>query len=228
MTVPVVILSLILVGFLLFRRNKKRRGDEEYKKQLQKNLSEAQLDHEKPELEGGPHDASVAGPVRARGELHSKFAQTGSEAVGPDLLTATQSSVSELEAETSPYELGLGSLRDRERQALIRRSEQTEFGPVSSSKIITSPSQRSKTAATAANEAEQYDADLIAEADDLVQELGLITSRKRRLEKSALTTNTKPEDVEGSKGEDYRELLRREERLRRRMEEIAEERSGTG
>ena len=223
-TVPVVILSLLFIGFLLFRRNKRRRHDERHKAQSQTHLAEPQDHHEKPELQGGPYDASIAGPVQPKSELHSKSAQTRSEGIYP----AVQPSSSELSGEPSAYELGLGSLRDREKKALLQRSEYSEPGSQPSSTVVASSSQRSKTAATATNEAEQYDADLIAEADDLVQELGLITSRKRRLEKSALTTNTKPEDVEGSKGEDYRELLRREERLRRRMEEIAEERSGTG
>ena len=48
------------------------------------------------------------------------------------------------------------------------------------------------------------------EADLLVQELGLINMRKKALSGAAAAQGLKPEDVPGTRGEDYRELVERE------------------
>lgn len=61
---------------------------------------------------------------------------------------------------------------------------------------------------------------MASEADFLVQELGLITMRKKALAQAAAAGDSKPEDVPGSRGEDYRELVEREMKLRKRIEDM--------
>ena len=65
--------------------------------------------------------------------------------------------------------------------------------------------------------------DVVAsEADFLVQELGLISMRKKTLKRAATAEGTEPEDAPGMRGEDYRELVERETKLRRRIEGMDE------
>jgi hypothetical protein len=63
-------------------------------------------------------------------------------------------------------------------------------------------------------------AELTEEADTLVSELGVITKRKKALTTAASAAGVPAEDVEGRKGEEYKELLQREEKVRRRLEEV--------
>ena len=70
--------------------------------------------------------------------------------------------------------------------------------------------------------------ELTEETDTLVSELGVISKRKKTLLAAAEAANIKPEDVDGRKGEEYRELLRREERVRNRMAEVHHALGGVG
>ena len=58
------------------------------------------------------------------------------------------------------------------------------------------------------------------EADFAVQELGLISMRKRKLAEQATAAGKSPEEMDGRPGEQYRELVEREVKLRKLLEEI--------
>ncbi|KAJ5312195.1 hypothetical protein PENANT_c011G04009 [Penicillium antarcticum] len=62
--------------------------------------------------------------------------------------------------------------------------------------------------------------ELAEEADIAVQELGFINLRKRALAVQAEALKRSPESMAGRKGEEYRELLQREEKITARLEDI--------
>jgi hypothetical protein len=69
------------------------------------------------------------------------------------------------------------------------------------------------------------DSELAEEADVVVQELGLISVRKRALTSQAQAVGRSPAEMESRKGEEWRELLAREERVRGRLDEIERQRN---
>ena len=198
--VPVIVLVLLAVALFFYRKQKKTRHTVR--------APSPDVDHEKPELPGSRYDPNIAGPFYPKSELSSK------SATAKKTTLVNGSTLPELDSEASDYELGLGSLNEQERKALANRSTVQEHS--SRPDTIAAASQSPAPAA--------IDEDLIPEADLLVQELGLIQARKKVLEKSAATSKSKPEDVEGTKGEDYRDLVNREVRVRKRIEEIGKER----
>ena len=70
--------------------------------------------------------------------------------------------------------------------------------------------------------------ELTEEVDTLVSELGVISKRKKFLQAAAEAAKMKPEDVDGRKGEEYRELVLREGRVRTRMAEVHHALGGVG
>ena len=204
--VPVAILGLVAVAFFFFRKRKRTRRSQP--------PASPEINFEKPELTGSRYDPAIAGPVHPKSELPSKSAKPHPKVATKDDTLDTGSALPELDGEPSAYELGLGSLNEQERKALANRSTVQEHS--SRPDTIAAASQPPASAA--------IDEDLIAEADLLVQELGLIQARKKALQKSAAASKSKPEDVQGIKGEDYRDLIGREVRVRKRIEEIGKER----
>ena len=71
------------------------------------------------------------------------------------------------------------------------------------------------------------EAALAQEADAAIQELGLLATRKRTLIAQANAVGRRPEDVQGRKGEEYRELVVWEQNVTRRLDDIEAERRGT-
>jgi len=69
------------------------------------------------------------------------------------------------------------------------------------------------------------DLELAEEADVVVQELGLISVRKRALTSQAQAVGRSPAEMESRKGEEWRELLAREERVKARLDEIERQRN---
>jgi hypothetical protein len=66
--------------------------------------------------------------------------------------------------------------------------------------------------------------ELTEEADTLVSELSVIAKRKKALQNLAAADGVEPKDVEGRKGDEYRDLLSREEKVRERLDEVDIER----
>lgn len=75
-------------------------------------------------------------------------------------------------------------------------------------------------ATLSASEANGQADSLAREADLLVQELGLIQTRKKALVGIASVQGVRPGQLSGSREDDYRDLLAREARIRTRLEEI--------
>lgn len=68
--------------------------------------------------------------------------------------------------------------------------------------------------------------ELAEEADVIVQELGLVNLSKKALTTQASAIGKRPDDVEGRKREEFKELLEREVKLKGRLEEIERQRQG--
>ncbi len=164
----------------------------------------------KPELIGGPYDPTIAGPVRRKPELHAKSRQI-SELAQDDSheLPVTKGNATSTEL--------LGAPTD------ATRDEALAVRPISkiSRKPVPVPAQRSTAGLRASKpqKTENHD-ELTEEYDTLVSEMGIISKRKKALTAAAATAGVEPEDLRGRRGEDYSELMRREEKLRGRMTEL--------
>jgi hypothetical protein len=160
----------------------------------------------KPELHGGPFDPKIAGPVKKKAELGQGTTswhipnrpELGSEPsphVCSHELQADDTNLSDLESHQAVATKKKVSRRSSRRQNPIPHSEA----------YITGSSEA---------------AEDVEELDLLVSELGILTKRKKALVASAEALGVKPEEVGGRKGDDYRELDSREQRLRARLDEL--------
>jgi hypothetical protein len=201
---------------------------------------------EKPEMYAGPVDQAIAGPVRPKQELQTqgtivRKAVPPSTTLAKNLPETYSTSIAELEEHEKPsatyypvasQELGTGyasfePLRSLEEPAQgssnntrttdtsgstnrLLRGQNTLSAPLGIPSISATKTNQSPVDAALASE----------EADFAVQELGLISMRKRKLAEQAAAAGKSPEDMDGRPGEQYRELVEREVKLRKLLEEI--------
>lgn len=214
----IVIIVLSGAGFIFLRRRKIARATA--------HSSPTDVNHEKPELTGSRYDPNIAGPVKPKPELSAPSAKARSELKNDgDLAPVAASARHELYGESAGNQLGDETSNKQTRKDNDRHVAQGQQ-PM---RPLDGPPVASQAASSSTEVAEgnggQYDEDLVAEADLLVQELGLIQARKKVLEKkSAAARASKPEDGGETENEDYKELVSREVKLRKRMEEIEKER----
>ena len=197
--VPLIVSLATVVAVYHLRRRRKRRA------QQRRHVDTPFPQERKPELDAGPIDPTIAGPVRAKPELSTN---TGTSLL-PELYGATIA-----EADTNDRTTRKG-ISKRERIATTRSISSRD----SSERPLIPVESHAGTTTTL-----QTDAELIEEADVAVQELGLLAMRKKTLITQAKTLGKRPEQVEGRRGEEYRELVQREEKVRNRLDEIEAER----
>ena len=182
-------------------------------------------EQEKAELTGGPYDPKIAGPVKCKPELETtttNASTTGiSELAAPRPINANSHELStddltavmshELSSNKTPTPAGSSS-GSGSAGVLSRKIPQQQPGNTKFSRLGRSggPVQQPM----------QSDDELTDEADTLVSELGVISKRKKALVAAAGTAGVKPKEAEGRRGEEYRELVQREERVRKRMAEV--------
>jgi hypothetical protein len=195
--VAVLATITIVLVFLCLRRRRNKPQPEA--KVASEKLGKAQT-FGKAELTGGAVDKEIAGPVREKPEM-----------------TAVESRSSYL---TLPELSSMGT----ERTELTSRVSASKGIPAT--RLASAATVQKKPAPETSHDtkARRELQELVSEVDTLVSDLGVITKRKRALQESADASGVRPEDVEGRKGDEYRELLGREQRVRVRMEEVDGER----
>ena len=185
----------------------------------------------------GPVDQTIAGTVKRKHELPTR---SSTLATGKHVHEAHGTPRSELNAQSSRkagsqqwsnclppevdsthlQELGVNSLQ----QGIAPATEAHVTTTSDTSTVVGSSTSNEKPAAIM--ESSPFDdTELEEDADAAVQELGLISVRRRALVNSAKNAGVAPEAVSGRKGEEYRELLERESKVRARLEEIEKLRS---
>ena len=192
---------------------------------------------DKPEMYAGPIDYTKGAPVKPKSELPAK--STISRKPVPEAHGTPRSELNAQSSSNAPWthtvggymppelhsthlqEAGTGTLRNGMPASGARTGNQTSdattvVGSATSGEDIIAPVESPSF----------NDAELAEDADAAVQELGLISVRKRALINSAKTAGVGPEAVQGRKGEEYRELIEREVRVRARLDEIEKLRSG--
>ena len=127
---------------------------------------------------------------------------------------------------TSISEAGTGTMR-RELAGTPSPAHDHGHGASEASSTVGTNTSTSRPKSTVSSRPDPFpfdESELAEDADVAVQELGLISVRKRTLVSQANAAGVKPEDVQGRKGEEYRELMVREQRVRARLDEIERQR----
>ena len=201
-----------LVAFLVWRR----------KKPMKISSETTNGSSEKPELQGSQYHAAIAGPVEQKPELPTNANRHEASSRAQPALTHAELPDQSLSSGRTPATT-LGALGSFElgQSASGRSRTDTDTGsdsrPLISGASHQRPSGPTHTTLQGGTSADHpYD----NEADLLVQELGLISMRKKALSSAANSQGLKPEEVSGTRGDDYRELLERESKLRARIEEM--------
>jgi hypothetical protein len=243
--VGVVLIALILAVFLIRRRRRRRRklrqnnesqpydGQEE----VQEGQGHPETYYKKPELEAEPViDPTIRGPVKSKFELRSQGTVKGKTVGNPGAIDAveapntnrpwSQERRGSIPTELHPNpisEAGTGTLTEPEMKQLKQQAGASKTS-TSTSTVVASSSDQSFLQPFQTISAEV--SELAEEADMIVQELGLVNLRKKALTTQASAMGQRPEDVEGRKGEEFKELLERDARLKGRLDEIERERLG--
>ncbi|KIX94220.1 uncharacterized protein Z520_09930 [Fonsecaea multimorphosa CBS 102226] len=243
--VPVgVILIAVVLGIFLIRRRRGVRSKERQKQASQRDDGHAEevqegpehleTYHRKPELEAEPViDPTIRGPVKRKFELRSQGTmetRAMDDSRAPDMVEIpdTNTPWSHEPRDHMPQELPpnqtseimTGSLTEQRMKQLKQQAMDSNTS-TSTSTAVPSSSDRLLNQNLSTEESE-----LAEEADLIVQELGLLSLRRRALMTQASAVGKVPADVEGRKGEEYRELVEREARLKRRLDEIEHQRQG--
>lgn len=209
--IVVGVLALILViAAVSFVRRRKRK-----QRAAAANQSPDLVNHEKPELYAGPADPTIAGPVKPKAELltrtnnsHELHGQTSSNAPW------AHSSAGYLPPELNSsqiYEANGGHLKP------LAEGVNRSTDPTSSTSATTT---QGSSTAPLVQESIFDDSELVEEADVAVQELGLVSVRKRALTSQAQAAGSTPTEMGGRKAEEWQELLQREKRIKARLAEI--------
>jgi hypothetical protein len=196
--VAVLATITIVLVFLCLRR---RRNKPQSKAELASEEPIKAQTFGKAELTGGAFDKESAGPVREKPEM-----------------TVVESRSTYL---TLPELSSMGTERT-ELTSRVSMSKDRSAAPLASAATVQKRSAPETTHKDTNTRRELQE--LVSEVDTLVSDLGVITKRKRALQESAEASGMRPEDVQGRKGDEYRELLGREQRVRARMEEVDGER----
>jgi hypothetical protein len=196
------IAAVVLLFFYLRRRTRQQLADDAATENPDDSRKGELRDGEKPELDAGAVIPTASGPVYAKPEL-------------PGL----SHRVLELESSPAPYELSLtpyelnsaASNQTRDSPTARQGGQAQQCSPA----LLTTPTTREQPTYSGPDHAEQ-----VEEADLAVQELGIITVRKRRLANQAEAVGTLPAEVQGARGEEWVALTTREESIRRRLDEL--------
>lgn len=208
----VVPLVAIIAAVLLFIYLRRRSRAKKYASTSDPNQAGTHATSDKPELTGSVYDPAIAGLVKPKSELSTSFGgSTTPSRVHTTILP------SELAHNSAIPELGIAALPDSGGGAGAASTtvSDSKSGAGALASVSGSLAKR-PTSAVVDGEAES----LAEEADLLVQELGLIQMRKKALIGFAKGKGLQPEDLPGMRGEDYRDLLVREARIRDRIGEI--------
>ena len=208
--VPVGVLGIAVVLYLIWRRRGRTST-------ISPSHPTTGADWEKPELQDDSYDPAIAGPVRKKPELEAK-----------------SSHISELPHHSSDHIDSHEIAADvpiSSRQSGSSATQVVSTSRVPSSRMVSRPAgnpvQGTSTTASATrrqavvepSKAENQD-ELTEEYDTLISEIGVISKRKKALNGPAMTAGVRPEDLQGRKGAEYRQLTQREEGVRARMEEV--------
>lgn len=241
--IPLVVIVLAIVAVVFFRRRRKaQRLAKSTSKPTKPDLSG------KPELSGSAYDPTIAGPVKPKPELaidehtrHEADTKFHPAATHPELphpsFTSANSPWIHSDDGYRPAGPG-GPAHELEHPSLgggggnggeaAGGGGPGEAATISSDTTDVPPSGGVTGASDVIHQQHHHAHDdeiLASEADLLVQELGLISMRKKALVSAANTQGIRPEEAPGTRGEDYRELVQREVRLRGRIAEMDQRRS---
>ncbi|KIX02679.1 uncharacterized protein Z518_08621 [Rhinocladiella mackenziei CBS 650.93] len=237
-----LVIALIAL-FLLYRWRKNKRQEA--------STSTSNATHEKAEMYAGPVDERIKGKSRPKHELPSTRTMSGKPTPhqldnGHPTREASSHELSGQVSSNAPWshnpdgymppelnsseivEVGTASIRKDGYHPIDHLFDSSQRDTTTSSPGTTAVAseQRNRDIPANASPADDDDAEELAEeADVAVQELGLISVRKRALTSQAAAIGQKPEEVEGRKGEEFRELIQREERVRARLERIDRQRT---
>ena len=206
-----VIAIAAILAFVLLRRRKARRAT----RMPQQSTSEH---FEKPELGAGEVGPGVQGPLISKAELQSSPAADTPwfHAQGGYLPPELHS--------TMIAEASTGTWPPQADSRMVSINQDSSTQPPQSSRPVAWSPPPSYTARPQNQQVTAAPAALAEEADILVQELGLINMRKKALKTEATSLGVQPEERKGRKGEEWRELLVREQGSKQRLEEIEAER----
>ena len=209
MAIPLVIALTALVAVCYFSRRREQRAQHNSNRNKPYPLDKiTSFPHErKPELYTGLVDLTIAGPVRKKPELSTER----STPLPPELHNTV---IAEVDTNNKT-----GKRRNTKRKPVATISTTNSQGGLEPPLVDPHAKSATRTSTT-----QSTDAELIEEADAAVQELGLLAMRKKTLITQANVSNQRPEEVEGRKGEEYRELVQREEKVRKRLEDIEADR----
>ncbi len=203
--IPLVVIVAALVGiYCVVQRRRRRAGQNQ-------EIDTSFPPETKPELYAGPADTSIAGPVRKKSELPTSYVAS----LPPELHDTTIA-----EADPNAW---TPENKNRKRKPVAAASTASSHGG-SERPLIPMNSDAGTLLQTTTTQSTE--AELIEEADAAVQELGLLVMRKKTLVTQANALGRRPEELEGRKGEEYRELVLREEKVRKRLDDIEAERKG--
>lgn len=224
--IPLGVILLAVLAIIIFRRRRARQASNT-------KSTKPTLSGEKPELHGSAYDPTIAGLVKPKPELaidehtrHEADSRIHPSATHPELPHPSFASANAPWAHSQegylPAELAqnpkeshrllVGGGGGGAGQAATISSDTTEIPPSGS---VTGALQDLPHMSH-----NNHDDITASEADFLVQELGLISMRKKALINAATSQGIRPEDAAGTRGEDYRELVERETRLRARIADM--------
>lgn len=243
MPVGVILIAVILAVFLIRRRRRRkvRQNNESQPNDAQDEVQDGQghpeTYYKKPELEAEPViDPTIRGPVKPKFELRSQGTVKRKTVGDPKATDAVEAPNTNRPRNQGPggsmlpelhpdplSEAGTSSLTEPEMRQLKQQAGASKTS-TSTSTVVPSSSDQSFLQPFQTISAEA--SELAEEADVIVQELGLINLRKKALTTQASAIGQKPGDIEGRKGEEFKELLERDARLKGRLDEIERERHG--
>ena len=199
--IPLVVIAAVLAGIYCLRRRRRSQRKQE--------LDTSLPQERKPEMYAGPVDTTIAGPVKKKSEMPI----SDTTQLPPELHDTAIA-----EADPNAWKPKNG----KSRRALVTASSTSDSQSESKKPLM--PIHSDADFATRVITTQSVETELVEEADAAVQELGLLAMRKKTLVTQANALDRRPEDVEGRKGEEYRELVAREEKVRKRLEDIEAER----
>ena len=227
--VPLGVIAVGVIAFFLLRRRRRRRP-------VEKGRRDSGPNNEKPEL-AAEYDPTVAGPVKPKSELPNggpKRKELSSGWLPPELGSSISANApwSHTTGGYVPPELHSTSITEAGSSSSEQVSRSISRKPIaststSSQPTTTTPGLSSETSQPIRSPQSPVTAEELAEeADVVVQEMGLVSMRKKVLKSEATTKGIQPDALAGGKGAEYQKLLKRESSLRERLDEIERERTG--
>ena len=204
--IPIATIVAGLIMWYCFRRRRRSMRDRSnVETSYQGEQKPSYPAEQKPELYAGPADPAIAGPVYPKAELSAKHQRT----LPPEL---HDTMIAEADARAETVKKVSTGRKPLAMSSITSSQDGLGRTPFLTGSHTDAPSRTTTT--------QSGDAAYVEEADAAVQELGLLSMRKKTLIAQASALGKKPEEVEGRKGEEYRQLVQREERVRARLEEI--------